>query len=82
MKYYAGLGKRAFIESDEYLEDSDTSSLEKNLRENFNFPVKRLDKLKYYGGLGKRAFTGSHYDKKSVRRNSIDKLRYMGNIGK
>ena len=48
--------------------------------------VKRLDKLRYYGGLGKRnTFTGrvgtnGKFLKKS--KSDIDRLRFMGNLGK
>ena len=43
---------------------------------------KRLDKFRYYGGLGKRSNSnnGKKYYKKS--RSDLDRLRFMGNLGK
>jgi hypothetical protein len=45
---------------------------------------KRMDKMKYFGGIGKRGGIQRQHEitpaKKS--KNNLDKLRFMGNIGK
>jgi hypothetical protein len=90
MRYYGGLGKRADSSDEEnYSSDSD---------EEIRFLRKRLDKLRYYGSLGKRSnqrvfdnlddkdyskFVKAYYTaKRNHRQNGIDRLRFMGNLGK
>ena len=43
-------------------------------------PQKRLDQMRYYGGLGKRNKEKKYFNKKS--KTDIDRLRFMGSIGK
>lgn len=39
---------------------------------------KRLDKMKYFGGLGKKRAA----EKAKKSRTNIDRLRFLGNLGK
>ena len=70
MKFYGGLGKRSGEEADE------------------NDLQKRLDKMRFYGGLGKRPHEAKKKSESASgqisksKKSKIDRLRYMGNLGK
>lgn len=70
MRFYSGLGKRDY--------DGGNNKHRPAVAES-----KRLDKMRFYSGLGKRYYDFLGKNKKSSQKKSkIDRLRYMGSLGK